>query len=75
VIQRLRDIIRDSNGGQIEIDRADRCLRLGVTAFGDMLSLTVSDVTALKRSEVSFRLLFDNNPMPMLVSMPRPRSS
>ncbi|MEP6836955.1 MAG: EAL domain-containing protein [Bradyrhizobium sp.] len=67
VIQRLRDIIRDGNGGQIEIDREDRSLRLGVTAFGDMLSLTVSDVTALKRSEVSFRLLFDNNPMPMWV--------
>jgi len=67
VIQQLRDIIRGGNGGQIEIDRADRCLRLGVTAFGDMLSLTVSDVTALKRSEVSFRLLFDNNPMPMWV--------
>ena len=32
-----------------------------------MLSLTVSDVTALKRREVSFRLLFDNNPMPMWV--------
>jgi diguanylate cyclase (GGDEF)-like protein/PAS domain S-box-containing protein len=32
-----------------------------------MLSLTVSDVTALKRSEISFRLLFDNNPMPMWV--------
>jgi PAS domain S-box-containing protein len=55
------------NRGQIEIDRDDRSLRLGVTAFGDMLSLTVSDVTALKRSEVSFRLLFDNNPMPMWV--------
>ena len=67
VMQRLLDIIRDGNGSQIEIDREDRCLRLGVTAFGDMLSLTVSDVTALKRSEVSFRLLFDNNPMPMWV--------
>jgi diguanylate cyclase (GGDEF)-like protein/PAS domain S-box-containing protein len=65
VMQRLRDIIRSGHGGQIEIDRDDRSLRLGVTAFGDMLSLTVSDVTALKRSEVSFRLLFDNNPMPM----------
>ena len=67
VIHRLRDIIRGGKGGLIEIDRADSCLRLGVTAFGDMLSLTVSDVTALKRSEVSFRLLFDNNPMPMWV--------
>ncbi|WKA26584.1 putative bifunctional diguanylate cyclase/phosphodiesterase [Bradyrhizobium roseum] len=67
VLRRLRDIIVGGNGGQIEIDSEDRCLRLGVTAFGDMLSLTVSDVTALKRSEVSFRLLFDNNPMPMWV--------
>ena len=32
-----------------------------------MLSLTISDVTALKRREASFRLLFDNNPMPMWV--------
>ena len=32
-----------------------------------MLSLTVSDVTAIKRRESSFRLLFDNNPMPMWV--------
>jgi diguanylate cyclase (GGDEF)-like protein/PAS domain S-box-containing protein len=67
VIQRLRAIVAGGNGGQIEIDSEERCLRLGVTAFGDMLSLTVSDVTALKRSEVSFRLLFDNNPMPMWV--------
>ena len=36
-------------------------------SFGDILSLTVSDVTALKRREASFRLLFDNNPMPMWV--------
>ena len=32
-----------------------------------MLSLTVSDVTVLKQRERSFRLLFDNNPMPMWV--------
>ena len=67
VIERLRDIIGNGYGGQFEIDSDDRCLKLGATAFGDMLSLTVSDVTALKRREVSFRLLFDNNPMPMWV--------
>jgi PAS domain-containing protein len=67
VIRRLRDIVSCGNGGQIEIDRDDRSSRLGVTSFVHMLSLTVSDVTALKRSEVSFRLLFDNNPMPMWV--------
>ena len=59
--------IAGGSGGQFEIDSDDRCLRLGATAFGDMLSLTVSDVTALKRREASFRLLFDNNPMPMWV--------
>jgi diguanylate cyclase (GGDEF)-like protein/PAS domain S-box-containing protein len=67
VLGRLCDIVGRGQGGQLEIDHDDRCLRLGVTAFGDMLSLTVSDVTALKRREVSFRLLFENNPMPMWV--------
>ena len=66
-VQRLLDIIAGGNGGQFEIDSDDRNLKLGVTAFGDMLSLTVSDVTDLKRRESSFRLLFDNNPMPMWV--------
>ncbi|MCC8940259.1 EAL domain-containing protein [Bradyrhizobium sp. Arg68] len=67
VIARLRAFVGGGPGGQFEIDSGDRCLRLGVTAFGDMLSLTVSDVTALKQREVSFRLLFENNPMPMWV--------
>jgi diguanylate cyclase (GGDEF)-like protein/PAS domain S-box-containing protein len=67
VLERLRDIVTGGSGGQLEIGSDDRCLRLGITAVGDMLSLTVSDVTALKRREVSFRLLFDNNPMPMWV--------
>ena len=67
VIGRLLDIIGSGNGDQFEIDSDDRNLRLGVKTFGDILSLTVSDVTALKRREASFRLLFDNNPMPMWV--------
>jgi diguanylate cyclase (GGDEF)-like protein/PAS domain S-box-containing protein len=67
VIERLFDIVGGGNAGQFEIDSEDRCLSLGATAFGDMLSLTVSDVTAIKRRESSFRLLFDNNPMPMWV--------
>jgi diguanylate cyclase (GGDEF)-like protein/PAS domain S-box-containing protein len=67
VIERLQGIIRSGDGDQFEIDSDDRNLKLGVTAFGDILSLTISDVTALKRREASFRLLFDNNPMPMWV--------
>lgn len=67
VIERLLNVVRSGNRDQFEIDSDDRNLKLGATAFGDMLSLTVSDVTALKRREASFRLLFDNNPMPMWV--------
>jgi PAS domain S-box-containing protein len=67
IIKRLFDVIAGGSGGQFEIDSEDRCLRLGATAFGDILSLTVSDVTAIKRRESSFRLLFDNNPVPMWV--------
>ena len=67
VIGRLLEIIGSGKGDQFEIDSDDRNLRLGVKTFGDILSLTVSDVTALKRREASFRLLFDNNPMPMWV--------
>ncbi|SDR94403.1 putative bifunctional diguanylate cyclase/phosphodiesterase [Bradyrhizobium canariense] len=67
VIGRLLDIVRDGHGDQFEVDSDDRNLKLGVTAFGDILSLTVTDVTALRQREASFRLLFDNNPMPMWV--------
>jgi diguanylate cyclase (GGDEF)-like protein/PAS domain S-box-containing protein len=67
VADRLRAIVANSGRDQFEIDCDDRNLRLGASAFGDMLSLTISDVTALKRREASFRLLFDHNPMPMWV--------
>ena len=67
VVLRLRDVVVRGHGDQFELDNDDRSLRLSATAFGDILSLTISDVTALKRREASFRLLFDNNPMPMWV--------
>ncbi len=67
VTDRLLEIVERGGRDQFEIDSDDRNLRLGATALGDMLSLTISDVTALKRREASFRLLFDNNPMPMWV--------
>jgi diguanylate cyclase (GGDEF)-like protein/PAS domain S-box-containing protein len=67
VIERLLGVIKSGNRDQFEIDSDHRNLKLGATAFGDILSLTISDVTTLKRREASFRLLFDNNPMPMWV--------
>ncbi len=67
VVERLLQVVRTGNGDQFEIDSDERSLQLGATAFGDIIALTVSDVTGLKRREASFRLLFDNNPMPMWV--------
>ena len=67
VVERLLGVVRSGNSDQFEIDSDERSLQLGATAFGDIIALTVSDVTALKRREASFRLLFDNNPMPMWV--------
>jgi diguanylate cyclase (GGDEF)-like protein/PAS domain S-box-containing protein len=63
----LLSMIESGASGQLEIDSNDRNLRISATAFGDLVSLTVSDVTDIKRREASFRLLFDGNPMPMWV--------
>jgi diguanylate cyclase (GGDEF)-like protein/PAS domain S-box-containing protein len=65
VVQRLFDVVKGDGRDQFELDDDDRNLRLGTHAFGDIVSLTISDVTALKRREASFRLLFDSNPVPM----------
>ncbi|MEH2478519.1 diguanylate cyclase (GGDEF)-like protein/PAS domain S-box-containing protein [Nitrobacteraceae bacterium AZCC 2146] len=67
VRQWLLSMIASGSHDQFEIDSEDRNLRLSATAFGDLVSLTVSDVTDIKRREDSFRLLFDSNPMPMWV--------
>lgn len=63
----LLKAVAGGRGDQLEIESDGRHLRLSATAFADVVSLTISDVTALKRRDASFRLLFDNNPMPMWV--------
>ncbi len=42
-------------------------LRISAAAIGDLVAVAMTDVTGLKQREQSFRLLFDNNPMPMFV--------
>ncbi|HEY8063356.1 MAG TPA: EAL domain-containing protein [Methylosinus sp.] len=46
-------------------------LRLAAAPMGDLIGLTLTDVTPLKAREASFRLLFESNPMPMWVHDPR----
>ncbi|KJC34801.1 EAL domain-containing protein [Bradyrhizobium sp. LTSP857] len=67
IIKFLLKAVSGGRGEQLEIEHDGRYLRLSATAFADLVSLTISDVTALKRRDASFRLLFDNNPMPMWV--------
>lgn len=67
VMDFLLKAVSGGRGEQLEIENDGRYLRLSATAFADVVSLTISDVTALKRRDASFRLLFDNNPMPMWV--------
>ncbi|ABD06867.1 diguanylate cyclase/phosphodiesterase [Rhodopseudomonas palustris HaA2] len=67
VMARLLALVDSGGQDSLSIDTDNRNLSLGVTAFGDIVSLTISDITSLKKREESFRLLFDGNPMPMWV--------
>ncbi|MDQ8726559.1 EAL domain-containing protein [Bradyrhizobium sp. LHD-71] len=69
VAARLQAIIGTgrSEEFEIELDGGLAHIKVGVIAVGDLLSATLTDITNLKRREQSFRLLFDNNPMPMWV--------
>jgi diguanylate cyclase (GGDEF)-like protein/PAS domain S-box-containing protein len=49
----------------VTIDGNEIHLNVSVAAAGDLISATLTDVTEIKRREESFRLLFDDNPVPM----------
>ncbi len=70
-LARLKSALRTQQREQFEIDvTADgqtTYVRVGVAATGDLVCATLSDVTEIKRSEASFRLLFESNPTPMWV--------
>jgi diguanylate cyclase (GGDEF)-like protein/PAS domain S-box-containing protein len=67
VIERLATVIEHGFADQFEVDGEGNTLKLNAASVGDMLSLILTDVTAMKRREKSFRLLFESNPMPMWV--------
>jgi diguanylate cyclase (GGDEF)-like protein/PAS domain S-box-containing protein len=52
---------------EIDADHGTTHLRISAAAIGDLVAVALTDVTGLKQREQSFRLLFDNNPMPMFV--------
>lgn len=65
VMERLGAAVANEFGDQFELEYGDQSLRLRLSAFGDIVSVVISDVTSFKRRDASFRLLFDSNPMPM----------
>jgi diguanylate cyclase (GGDEF)-like protein/PAS domain S-box-containing protein len=70
-LARLKSALQTGQREQFEVsvtaDGQTTYVRVGVAATGDLVCATLSDVTGIKRSEASFRLLFENNPTPMWV--------
>jgi diguanylate cyclase (GGDEF)-like protein/PAS domain S-box-containing protein len=69
IIARLCTLIETGRREEFEIELGEGLahIKVSVTAIGDLVSAALTDVTDLKRREQSFRLLFENNPMPMWV--------
>ena len=51
-------------------DRGDVHLKVGVASIGDLLAATLTDIGDVKAREASFRLMFDDNPVPMYLFDP-----
>jgi len=67
VFSRLCAVVSDGIGEQFEVSDDTSTLKISAAPVGDMLALSLTDVTDMKRREQSFRLLFESNPMPMWV--------
>ena len=67
VFSQLCAVVNTGAGEQFEVSDDTSTLKISAAPVGDLLALSLTDVTDLKRREQSFRLLFDGNPMPMWV--------
>ena len=67
VFEPLCAVVTHGISEQFEVSDDASTLKISAAPVGDLLSLSLTDVTDLKRREQSFRLLFEGNPMPMWV--------
>lgn len=67
IFDKLSAVINRAASEQFEVSDDVSTLKISAAPVGDMLALSLTDVTDMKRREQSFRLLFDSNPMPMWV--------
>jgi PAS domain S-box-containing protein len=74
LFDRLSDALRTSRNGQFETtiaaDGRKTHLKIEIASIGNLLSVTLTDIGAIKQREESFRLLFDGNPVPMCLYDP-----
>ncbi|MFC1459300.1 diguanylate cyclase domain-containing protein [Microvirga arabica] len=74
-LQRLTGILEEGRRSSFEVTYPAaggkrRHVKVEAGCVGDLLVLTLADVTALKFREASFRLLFESNPLPMWLHDP-----
>ena len=68
-LEALVSILDRGNDGQFELSystpEGSVHLKVSAGAIGDLLAVNLTDIADLKEREASFRVLFDENPMPM----------
>jgi diguanylate cyclase (GGDEF)-like protein/PAS domain S-box-containing protein len=74
LLARLRATLATGKADQFEAElpfaEGRAYFKWSVASIGDLLALTMTDITDLKKREASFRLLFDGNPVPMYLYDP-----
>ncbi|HUB64502.1 MAG TPA: EAL domain-containing protein [Methylocella sp.] len=72
MLSRLFSVFIAGGNSRFEIDSprasgGQTNLSVSVSAIGDLVAMTLTDVSSLKAREESFRLLFEGNPVPMFL--------
>ena len=74
VLERLRASMIASRPARLEVrfERGNEFaeLQIGIAPSGDILAVSLTDVRDIKAREASFRLLFESNPLPLLIFDP-----
>ncbi|WP_345822836.1 PAS domain S-box protein [Methylobacterium fujisawaense] len=71
ITARLFRVVENGGSDNFELefigDDAESYLKIAVAPLGDLLVVTLVDITELRTREASFRMLFEANPVPMWV--------
>ena len=70
ILPRFLSVFNRGGAGQFELECPlddQKHLRVGITTMGDLVTVTLTDISGLKAQGKYFRLLFESNPVPMWV--------